>query len=41
MKKLMATGLLCAITFFSFGQNIDGIINAKEVERIEKNIVFR
>ena len=38
MKKMMATGLLTAITFFSFGQNIDGIINAKEVERIEKTL---
>jgi hypothetical protein len=38
MKKMMATGLLITITFFSFAQNIDGIINAKEVERIERTL---
>ena len=34
----MATGLLTTITFFSFAQNIDNIINAGEVERIEKTL---
>ena len=38
MKKIIATGLLAAASFFSFGQAIDGIINAKEVERIEKTL---
>jgi len=38
MKKLMATGLLTAATFFSFAQDINTIINAKEVERIEKTL---
>jgi Zn-dependent M28 family amino/carboxypeptidase len=36
MKKLITTGLLATITFFSFGQNIDRIITAKKVKRIEK-----
>jgi hypothetical protein len=36
MKKLFLSGLLMSITFFVFAQNIDAIINAKEVERIEK-----
>ena len=36
MKKIVALGLLLPITFFSFAQNIDKIINAGEVERIEK-----
>src|SRR4026208_1953540 len=30
------TGLFLATTFFIYGQSIDAIINAKEVERIEK-----
>ncbi|HTE11924.1 MAG TPA: M20/M25/M40 family metallo-hydrolase [Chitinophagaceae bacterium] len=38
MKKIMVTGLLTTITFFSFAQDTDGIINAKEVERIEKTL---
>ena len=29
-------GLLITTTFFVFGQNVDAVINAKEVERIEK-----
>ncbi len=33
---MLITGLLAAVTSFSFAQNIDRIINAKEVERIEK-----
>jgi hypothetical protein len=36
MKQIIATGLLTTITFFSFGQDIDAIINATEVERVEK-----
>jgi hypothetical protein len=37
MKKLFLTGLLITATSFLFAQkNIDAIINAKEVERIEK-----
>lgn len=36
MKKLLVFGLLITTTLFVFGQNVDGIINAKEVERIEK-----
>lgn len=32
----MVSGLLITTTFFVFGQDIDKIINAKEVERIEK-----
>jgi hypothetical protein len=36
MKKLFLSGLLTTITFFVFAQNINTIINAKEVERIEK-----
>jgi len=36
MKQFFLTGLLITTTFFVFGQNIDAIINAKEVERIEK-----
>ncbi len=35
MKKAFLTGLLISITSFLFAQNIDKIINAKEVERIE------
>ncbi|MEO5681899.1 MAG: M20/M25/M40 family metallo-hydrolase [Chitinophagaceae bacterium] len=38
MKKILVSGLLTTITFLSFAQNIDGIINAKEVERIEKTL---
>jgi len=38
MKKIIATGLLTTITFFSFAQDIDKIINATEVERIEKTL---
>ena len=36
MRNIILTGLLVTTTFFVFGQNIDAIINAKEVERIEK-----
>lgn len=36
MKRLFVTGLFIATTFFISGQNIDAIINAKEVERIER-----
>ncbi|HET6769914.1 MAG TPA: M28 family peptidase [Chitinophagaceae bacterium] len=36
MKKSIVTGLLIATTFFVFGQNAEAIINAKEVERIER-----
>jgi len=36
MKKLLFTGLLTTITSFLFAQSIDNIINAKEVERVEK-----
>ena len=36
MKKILMIGLLVATTFFVFGQKADAIINAKEVERIEK-----
>ncbi|MFT3936880.1 MAG: M20/M25/M40 family metallo-hydrolase [Chitinophagaceae bacterium] len=38
MKHLFATLTFATITCFSFGQNIDKIINAKEVERIEKTL---
>ena len=38
MKKIITLGLLLPITFFSFAQNIDRIINAAEVERIEKTL---
>ncbi len=38
MIKVLATGLLTTITFFCVGQNPDNIINAKEVERIEKTL---
>ena len=38
MKKAIVTGLLATITFFSFAQDIDKIINAREVERIEKTL---
>lgn len=36
MKKITMMGLFLATTFFVFGQSVDGIINAKEVERIER-----
>ena len=36
MKKVFVTGLFIATTFFISAQNIDAIINAKEVERIER-----
>ena len=39
MKTFLITGLLIMTTFFLFGQTkIDDIINAKEVERIEKTL---
>jgi hypothetical protein len=36
MKKILLGGLLTAIAFFVFGQNIHAIINPAAVERIEK-----
>ena len=36
MKKIFVLGLLITTTFFVFGQKADAIINAKEVERIER-----
>jgi Zn-dependent M28 family amino/carboxypeptidase len=36
MKRIIVLGLLLVTTSFLFAQNIDAIINAKEVERIEK-----
>ena len=36
MKKFILIGLLMTTTFFVFGQQADKIINAKEVERIER-----
>ncbi|MEP7278494.1 MAG: M28 family peptidase [Bacteroidota bacterium] len=36
MKKIIVTGLLTTIAFFSFAQDIDSILNSAEVERIEK-----
>jgi len=36
MKKIFLIGLFIATTFFVFGQKTENIINAKEVERIEK-----
>src|SRR5215204_1629331 len=38
MKKILTTGLLITTTFFVFGQNPDVIINAKEVDRIERTL---
>ena len=38
MKKFILAALLVSITSFLFAQNIDAIINAKEVERIEKTL---
>jgi hypothetical protein len=35
MKKLFVTGLLITIAPFLFAQEIDAVINSKEVERIE------
>ena len=35
MKRFLVTGLLASIAPFLFAQNIDGIINQKEAERIE------
>ena len=36
MKKFFVLGLLITTTFFVFGQKADAVINAKEVERIER-----
>ena len=36
MKKFFVTGLMVSMTSFLMAQNIDAIINTKEVERIEK-----
>src|SRR5437016_2459814 len=36
MRKYILTGLLATVTSFLFAQDIDKIINAGEVERIEK-----
>lgn len=38
MKKFCLTGLLIPVTSFLFAQNVDAIINAKEVERIESKL---
>jgi Peptidase family M28 len=38
MKKFFLTGLMVSTVSFLFAQNIDAIINAKEVERIEKTL---
>jgi Zn-dependent M28 family amino/carboxypeptidase len=38
MKKLLVTGLLVSNTLFLLAQNIDAIINVKEVERIERTL---
>jgi hypothetical protein len=38
MKKIIVSGLLIMTTHFLFAQNIDKIINAKEVERIERTL---
>ena len=38
MKRILVTGLLMTTTFFVFAQDIDAIINAKEVERIERKL---
>jgi hypothetical protein len=38
MKKLFLSGLLIAATSFLFAQDIDKIINGREVERIEKTL---
>jgi hypothetical protein len=36
MRKIFLIGLLITTTFFVFGQKADDLINAKEVERIER-----
>ena len=36
MKRILLIGLLITTTFFVFGQKADAVINAKEVERIER-----
>ena len=36
MKRIFLMGLLITTTFFVFGQKADDLINAKEVERIER-----
>jgi Zn-dependent M28 family amino/carboxypeptidase len=36
MKRIFVVGLLIATTFFVFGQKAENVINAKEVERIER-----
>ena len=38
MKRMLLAGLLATTTSFVFGQNIDKIINATEVERIERTL---
>ena len=38
MKKFFVTGLLIMTTHFLLAQNIDKIVNAKEVERIERTL---
>jgi hypothetical protein len=38
MKKIFLTGLFLSTTFFLFAQNIDAIINVKEVNRIESTL---
>lgn len=38
MKRIFFTGLLTSITSFLFAQDINSIINAKEVERIERTL---
>ncbi len=38
MKKILLTGLLALTVSFLIAQNIDAIINVKEVERIEKKL---
>ena len=38
MKGMMLMGLLVTITSFLWAQQVDGIINAREVERIEKTL---
>jgi peptidase M28-like protein len=36
MKKIFVLGLLLSTGLLNYGQNADGVINAKEVERIER-----
>ena len=38
MKHIILSGLLTTTTFFVFGQNADAIINAKEVDRVERTL---